>query len=265
VSLPARETVYPERAAAALLGEAPGSSAGGEFAKFTAVLAAPAGVQHVIVKFSPADDSAASVRWRDLLIAEHHAPEALSGLGVAAAVSSVLICAHRVFLEVPRFDRLGAHGRHAVVTLAAIEAAPIGSGQPRWEAAAADLHRHGWLTDEDLARVRVLGLFGDCIGNTDMHAGNLAFLQSSPGALALAPAYDMLPMMFAPNRTGEIVARSLPVRPPAPGMEAPWRQALGAALGYWSRLSDDDRISEDFRRVCDASKQQLEALGERFG
>ncbi len=261
----ARETEYPKRADAALLGNAPGSSAGGEFAKFTATLDTQAGVQHVIVKFSPAEDSAASVRWRDLLIAEHHAPEALSGLGVTAAASSVVLAAGRVFLEVLRFDRMGEHGRRAAITLAAIEPALLGSGEERWETAAAGLHRQGWLPEEDLGRVRLLGLFGDFIGNTDMHGGNLAFLQRGPGELSLAPAYDMLPMLFAPTRTGEIVARRLPVRPPAPGMEAPWRQALGAALGYWSRLSNDGRISEDFQQVCSASRQQLEALGDRFG
>lgn len=264
VRLRERETLYPQRAAAALRGEAPGSSAGGEFAKFTAAIEAQDGVQHVIVKFSPADDNAAAARWRDLLIAEHHAPAALSGLGVPAAGSDIVLAAGRVFLQVPRFDRMGEHGRHAALTLAAIEPALLGLGDVRWEGAAAELHRQGWLPGDDLARITRLSLFGDFIGNSDMHGGNLAFLQSAAGKLSLAPAYDMLPMLFAPNRTGEIVARRLAARPPAPGGEAPWREALAAALGYWSRLADDERISDSFRRVCIASRHQLEELGYRF-
>ena len=169
-----------------------------------------------------------------------------------------------MFLEVRRFDRVGEHGRHAALTLGAIEPALLGLGDVRWEAAAAELERQGWLPGNDVVRITRLSLFGDFIGNSDMHGGNLAFLQSAAGRLSLAPAYDMLPMLFAPARTGEIVARRLAARPPAPGVEAPWREALVAALGYWSRVADDERISDSFRQVCTASRQQLEALGDRF-
>jgi hypothetical protein len=204
------------------------------------------------------------VRWRDLLIAEHHAPAALSDLGVPAAASHIVLAGGRVFLGVPRFDRVGEHGRRAVVTLGAIEPALLGLGEPRWEGAVAELQRQGWLTQDDVVRVMRLTLFGDFIGNSDMHGGNLAFMQGAGGKLSLAPAYDMLPMLFAPARTGEIVGRKLTARPPAPGAETSWREALAAAVGYWSRLADDDRISHAFRQVCAASRKQLEDLGARF-
>jgi hypothetical protein len=48
-------------------------------------------------------------------------------------------------------------------------------------------------------------------------------------------------------------------------MEGPWLEALTAALHYWTQLADDERISESFRQVCNASRQQLDALGDRFG
>jgi len=259
-----RVALYPERATAALLGEAPASSAGGEFAKFTGTIEAQHEVRHVIVKFSPADDNAAAVRWRDLLIAEHHAPAALSGIGVPAAASDIVLSAGRVFLEVSRFDRIGKHGRHAALTLGAIEPALLGLGGARWESAAAELHRRGWLSDDDVLRITRLSIFGDFIGNSDMHSGNLALLQSAAGGLSLAPAYDMLPMLFAPARSGELVARRLVARPPAPGVEAAWREALVAALGFWSRLTGDERISDSFRQICTGNRRQLEELGERF-
>jgi hypothetical protein len=60
------------------------------------------------------------------------------------------------------------------------------------------------------------------------------------------------------------VARRLVARPPAPGVEALWREALAAALSYWSRLTDDERISHSFRQICTANQQQLEELGDRF-
>ena len=264
VRLHERVASYPERATAALLGDAPGSSAGGEFAKFTGTIEAQDGARHVIVKFSPADDNAAAARWRDLLIAEHHAPAALSGIGVPAAASDIVLSAGRVFLEVSRFDRVGEHGRRAALTLGAIEPALLGLGDVRWESAAAELHRRGWLSEDDVAQITRLSIFGDFIGNSDMHGGNLAFLQSAAGQLSLAPAYDMLPMLFAPARSGELVARRLAARPPVPGVEALWREALAAAFNYWSRLTDDERISDSFRQICTVNQRQLEELGDRF-
>ncbi len=45
--------------------------------------------------------------------------------------------------------------------------------------------------------------FGMLIGNTDMHHGNLSFIISLHGRpYALAPAYDILPMGFAPKVGG---------------------------------------------------------------
>lgn len=62
---------YVELAEAAVQGGDPGSSAGGEFPKFTAAREAQgAQTPHVIVKFSGSDDSPAVRRWSDLLVCE---------------------------------------------------------------------------------------------------------------------------------------------------------------------------------------------------
>lgn len=261
----ARERTYPRRAAAALLGEAPGSSAGGEFAKFTAAVGGKNGIRHVIVKFSPADDAPASTRWRDLLVAEHHAAAALARAGVPAVHSELVYANGRTFLEVTRFDRAGAYGRRAVVSLASVEPALLGLGEVRWERAATGLSRRGWLSSEDAQRVAVLALFGELIGNTDMHPGNLAFLQAGEGGFALAPAYDMLPMLFAPARSGELVARRLTPGPPSPEYEAEWRTALAAASDYWQAVAHDGRASDAFRRICADNVIRVREIGERLG
>ncbi len=258
-----RTLAYPSRARAALAGEAPGSSAGGEFAKFTAAVSAQGRVRHVIVKFSPADESAAAHRWADLLIAEHHARAVLPEIGVEAAQSQLLVAEGRHFLEVERFDRVNQFGRRAVVTLAGVEPALLGLAEQRWETSAAALHARNWLSADDVSRVARLALFGRFIGNSDMHNGNLAFFVANR-RFALAPAYDMLPMWFAPTRAGELIERPLAPSPPPPAHESEWHIALAGALQYWAALASNQRVSADFRAICRNSRAQLLALGERF-
>ena len=86
-----------------------------------------------------------------------------------------------------------------------------------------------------------------------MHEGNVAF---RPG-LKLAPVYDMLPMMYAPLRGGEV-----PVKPYLPALPLPaevdlWKQSAGAAIQFWQICSEDERISSDFRRTCEANCEIL--------
>lgn len=258
-----RQAVYPERARAALEGAPPGSSAGGEFPKFTIAVRDGAVGIHAIVKFAPADDTPAARRWSDLLVAEHHASTALATLGVAAAESRVLQSEGRTFLEVARFDRIGDHGRRGVVTLASIEPALLGSGETQWDRSAAALHARHWLDAGDLDRIVRLFLFGRMIGNTDMHWGNIAF-SAENGTLRLAPVYDMLPMLFAPTRAGELPPRELAPAAPVPGQEIAWRAALRAATIYWSTVARDALVSPGFRAICEVCREKLERIGERF-
>jgi hypothetical protein len=51
------------------------------------------------------------------------------------------------------------------------------------------------------------------IANTDRHFGNLAFYDNYNGRFELAPVYDMLPMLFAPEHD-QTVARIF--QPPDP-------------------------------------------------
>ena len=246
---------YPALAAAALAHGVAASSAAGEFPKFTVGRRWAGEVGHVIVKFSGADDSAAVRRWSDLLVCEHLALEALRELlGLDAAQNTVYCFDGRSFLEVRRFDRHGACGRSPVCTLGSIEAALLGQGPTAWPLAALALQQSGWLTVADTEQVALLWWFGKLIGNSDMHEGNLAFFPG-PGAargagLVLAPAYDMLPMHYAPLRGGELPERTFVPDLPLPTEADQWRRAADAAARYWHRCAGDARISADFRRIC---------------
>lgn len=249
-------SAYPELAAAALAQGVTGSSAGGEFPKFTAARSLSGEKVDVIVKFSGGDDSAAVRRWADLLVCEHLALETLGQqLQVPAAKSTIHRYAGRTFLEVVRFDRHGELGRSAVCTLSGLNAALVGSAAAPWPRVAQALAQKGWLAAEDVSRISLAWWFGRLIGNTDMHEGNLAF---RPG-LALAPAYDMLPMMYAPLRGGELPERRYAPALPLPDESHSWRQAARAAVSYWNMCSEDARIGQDFREICSRNAEALTA------
>jgi hypothetical protein len=119
------ENQYPALADAVLSGEIPGSSAGGEQPKFTAYHAEHG---HVIVKFSPAGADPVAVRWRDLLVTEHQAAEAIHAAGLPAAETRLIETGGRLFLESRRFDRSGPLGRLSLISLQAVDAEFAGLG-----------------------------------------------------------------------------------------------------------------------------------------
>jgi hypothetical protein len=227
-----------------------GSSAGGEFPKFTAVREQGAHPVHVIVKFSGSDESPGTERWADLLVCEQLASQCVPQLeGLTAARSSIHRFSARTFLEVERFDRHGAHGRSALCSWAAVDNAWFGlSGRP-WSEGAERVLERGLIASETRDAITRLWHFGQLIGNTDMHDGNLSFVPGEPG-LRLAPVYDMLPMLYAPQRGVELPERQFAARLPLPGERELWHQAAQAAIDFWRRAGNDARISQNFRQIC---------------
>ncbi|MGJ4749063.1 HipA domain-containing protein, partial [Leptospira sp. SA-E8] len=132
-------------------------------------------------------------RWRDLLLAEHHALRTLEACGVQAARSRIVDHEEQRFLEVARFDRVGMSGRRALFSLASLEAEFIGDASAPWPMLAARLAQMKLITSQAAADAALLYAFGALIGNTDMHHGNLSFTADDGFPCALAPAYDMLP------------------------------------------------------------------------
>lgn len=254
----ARAQAYP-RLAEAFLDEQPGSSAGGEQPKFTARLRLPGdGVRAVIVKFSPPGEDAASRRWRDLLRAEHEALRLLAERGLPAAPTRLLDAGGRLFLEVERFDRVGARGRRGLLSLAALDDHYFGR-RDNWPAAAGRLRQRGLLTDAEVRTISLLDTFGALIANNDRHFGNLS-LFADDFAHALAPAYDMLPMAYRPTDQGEL--RPVAFQPPLPTAASAevWPAALALASTYWRRLADAASLSPDFRAIAGANAARLDAL-----
>jgi len=245
---------YIERAQRAMQDGDVGSSAAGEFPKFTALRTLNGAPTHVLVKFSGSDNSAGTQRWSDLLICEHLAAQTLATVpGLTAAQTSILQAGNRTFLEAVRFDRHGSRGRSALCSWAAFNYGWFGLAGRPWTEGAAKLLERG-LVDLDTAQaITRLWHFGELIGNTDMHDGNLSFRpRISAGAtpLILAPAYDMLPMLYAPRRGVELPPVNFVPRLPLPAEREAWQDAAAAADRFWSRAADDVRISVEFRAIC---------------
>ncbi len=266
-SVPTEERAarYGRLAQAVLAGEVAGSSAGGEQPKFTTCVAEEEGnYRHVLVKFSPPEDTAIGRRWVDLLVCELLAAETLRAHGVRTAAAQLVSASGRTCLEVARFDRIAPYGRHGVVTLAALDNAFYGK-LDTWRAAADRLERDGWMTPADAEILRLLWWFGGLIGNTDMHFANVSLELDHARPLRLAPVYDMLPMHYRPGATGEMPAtRFVPPLPP-PQEQVPWRRAAELAASFWDRAAGDARISDDFRVEATQVRDATRALLDRFG
>lgn len=249
VSDPAHD--YPRLALQALGSVAPGSSAGGEQPKFGAMTD---GVP-VLVKFSPAGDAPADQRWRDLLVCEALALQTLQAAGVAAAQTDIVQAGGRVFLQSRRFDRT-AQGRVGMVSLEMYDAHYIGIGS-QWAATAMQTGRAGAesLNAADVQTLCLLDAFGALIANTDRHHGNVSLLLHEH-RWQLAPAYDMLPMFYAPV-AGEVVERDWASQRPRPNAHtlSVWPQAKALALQFWQQAAADARISDQFRAVAQAHAQ----------
>jgi hypothetical protein len=254
---------YVQRAGDAVALAGGGSSAAGEFPKFTALRELEGSrTPHVLVKFSGAAGSAAEQRWGDLLVCEHRALECARMLpGISAARSRILAQGGRVFIEVERFDRVGRHGRLSLCGLDAVQAAFIGARSTDWPELAGRLHGLGLLDATSVDAVEHLWWFGRLIANTDMHLGNLSF--HAERRLRLAPAYDMLPMAYAPLAGGEVPPRDFTPALPTPPQRNVWLAACTVAIEFWTEAAADARISDAFRGTCRANATRLRDLADK--
>ena len=79
------------------------------------------------------------------------------------------------------------------------------------------------------------------------------------GKFSLAPVYDMLPMLYAPEHE-ELPARKFEA--PAPSAESltVYGRARALAEKYWDACARDARIGKEFRAVCAGNLETLRAL-----
>lgn len=228
-----------------LKGEVPGSSAGGEQPKFTAFNSL--NESHVIVKFSPKDDTDIAKRWRDILITEYHAAQIINENICPAAQTRFLEAEGRLFLETHRFDRLGVSGRYSMISLQAIDDEFTGLGH-NWARVMGALKDQGLVRDQDAHAAGQLLYFGQLIHNTDMHLGNLSLFIDGE-TFKLLPCYDMCSMGFAPKSVGEVGpfffdASKIP-DPELNTSDTTRLQRL--AYAFWENVLGDEHISSEFR------------------
>jgi len=239
---------YPELADNVMSGIIPGSSAGGEQPKFTAFCGERSA--HVIVKFSPKGDDATARRWRDILITEYHATEAIHSLDFPAAETRLFEIKGRLFLESRRFDRAGDYGRMSMVSLQSIDAEFTGEGSG-WPQALRALWREDLVNGQHVFDAEFLWAFGRLINNTDMHLGNLS-LAIEGSVFRLLPVYDMCSMGFAP-KSGEVPPYSFSA-PDIASLDlegVPLSPVKRMAHDFWERVRQDGRISDEFREFLD--------------
>ncbi|MCI0517573.1 MAG: HipA domain-containing protein [Woeseiaceae bacterium] len=229
---------FPALSAAASAGEHRGSSAGGERPKFTALVEG----QHRIVKYATKESDNAR-RWQDLLMLEHIALETLREARITTAETHLVDIGNLRCLVVTRFDRVGVSGRRAAVTLAA---ASIDMNDS-WADAAEKLRKRGEITDEDFRNIALLDAFGTLIANTDRHHFNL-MLFPMDGAYSLAPAFDQLPMAYAPPASGILPNSAVAEPRPAVNTLAVWDEARELARAFWKR-AEDQPLTDRMRAI----------------
>lgn len=247
--------VYPRLSQAAMDGDLVVSSVGGEQPKFTAVIDRNESLCNVLVKFSPIMDTPAGRRWADLLVCEHLALEAVKSAGVDSCRSRLIVAADRVFLEVERFDRVGRFGRVPINSLGVVDDQFFGN-RDNWIAMADRLESADMVEPKDAESLRWQWAFGAMIANTDMHFGNASLIlrDASKPTFTLAPAYDMLPMLYRPWN-GEVVPREFTL--PLVASASKWESARRHALLFWDAASSDESVSMEFREICVRNRKLL--------
>jgi hypothetical protein len=244
-------------------GRVAGSSADGEQPKFSTRLRDATGrVREVLVKFSPPRGTPFGERWNDLLHAEAIAAEVLRAHGFATPDSRIVMSSKRTYFESTRIDRVSGvraarRGRRHILPLTAVHAAFVAGAQQSWPNTIARLVAQKRIAADALATTQTLYAFGQLIGNTDMHFGNLGVIVDSPNAISkgrmtLAPCYDMLPMRFAPGPHSDIeftaFSNELSAALPPPIT----RTARMLAEDFWQRVSQESAVSEAWRRFAGA-------------
>jgi len=252
-----RHTDFPRLAMAAAAEDANSAKVGGEQPKFTAEME---DIGHVIVKHARS-----GTRMGDLLHMEHLALKALQDNGVAAATTHRYEFNGMTFLEIERFDRVGRAGRLGMISAGAYDDEHFGS-RDNWADFARRLVKAGVLDEAAVMPILVQQAFSQLTGNTDTHFENLSLMLNAHGEVSsVAPAYDILPMCYAPGSASGMDP-DLNVIQPSVGRiganPAVWKIAARAALAFWDAASTDTAISKPMRDVAKLNRAQVAAFVE---
>lgn len=249
-----RSQTYPKLAKKILEIGIPGSSAGGEQPKFLTTT----GTQYtpVIVKFSPVTSDKISQRIVDLLVCEHIGHQILFQHGYESVESRLVKSGKQVFLEIKRFDRTPSLGRCGLISLKALDL-EFSCKMKTWTETSNELLLQNIISNSQHQTICFLETFGEFIGNSDMHLGNISFFSNGENVLDMAPVYDMLPMMYAPVHNQLVERKFLPPLP-QPANASVWIKAWHVACDFWDGVNHDSQISNGFKRVA---KENLKLIG----
>lgn len=256
-----RETEYPKTADSVLRHGDAGSSAGGEQPKFLVQKMESNKLTWAIVKFSPTIDTPLGRRRADLLIAEHIGHQILKKFNHRTCESELVFSGNRIFLEIQRFDRTEQRGRLGLISMTSLNMEYFGKigKEESWTEIANALLKAKMITREICSQARWIDLFGALIANSDRHLGNLSFFFERGQLRALAPVYDMLPMLYAPQNE-QIIERTFTLPTPRPDQSAQWPSAWAAACEFWERVSQHQDISKEFKQISKFNLQQVRDL-----
>ena len=222
-----------------------GSSAGGEQPKFTCETS---DVGHVIVKFALED-----TRMADLLVLEHLALSSLAGEGVPAATTRLFRSDGRMMMESQRFDRVGRFGRRAVVSAGAWDDENFGY-RDTWSQFADRCVQARDLPESQADIIRTFAAFSELIDNDDTHFENLSLMMDAKGRpSAVAPAYDLLPMRYAPQVAGIGDPELTPIAPSVGTIGVTgvvWKKAYAAARRFWERAAAEKMLTQPMRQLA---------------
>lgn len=259
-----RSDAFDQLADALVQGLPTGSSAGGEQPKFICRVRDEADAlqadRQVIVKYSPPRGTPFGERWHDLLHLEHLANQVLRDQGIASAQTEVVQTPRRTFLQSTRFDRDGVSGKRHVVAASALHDAFVRAPRRHWVASCQALAAQKMLAPEHLASVASVYCFGQFIGNTDMHFGNLSFFVDdvTRPVLLPTPVYDMLPMQWRPGiHDGALDLTPLQSPVPLDGFDAQALQARQWAIDFWQRAASLPELSPPFRALAGINAGRL--------
>ncbi len=262
VEISARALHYDKLAAAVGNTLPAGSSAGGEQPKFLTEFSERAAHHHLIVKFTPPRDTPFGKRWRALQHLERLAHTILSAHGIEAAQTRIVESAVRTYLESQRFDRIGLKGKRHVVAIDALHSEFVNAPRRNWIHTGETLAAKKLITSAELSAVARIYAFGQFIGNSDMHFGNLSFFVDDvqKPTLTLAPVYDMLPMMWRPSvNTGELNVLPVVSTVAIPAYVREQADAREWALAFWRQAAMLDALDEPLKEACEASALRLAA------
>jgi hypothetical protein len=114
--------------------------------------------------------------------------------------------------------------------------------------AAHALSRNQLLSDEHVRQIALLDAFGAQIANNDRHLHNVCVFPRDD-RYDLAPAFDQLPMAYAPQASGNMLEQPVKVARPSAETLHVWGEANSMARAYW-RAAVDAELTDTMHAIA---------------